>query len=83
MTEWILPDTYELADCLADQAKLVFRVSLHSLGQGTSSGVEKSQKSFSKITKINLKTLRSWDKLLQTLSLKRSLTGLKHIITLY
>jgi len=74
MAEGVLPDTIELAEPPAHQAKLVFRAVFHSLGQGTSSGVKKSQKNFSKVTKIKVgRILRSWDKLLQTLTLRRAL----------
>jgi len=59
MAEGVLPGTYELAEPPAHQAKLIFRVVLHSLGQGTSSGVENFQKNFSEVTKDKVgKTLR-------------------------
>ena len=84
MAEGVLPDTYQPAEPPAYQAKLIFRVLLHSLGQGTPSGVERFQKNFSKVTKIKTgRSLRFWDKLLQTLSLERSLPGLEHVMALY
>jgi len=52
MAEGVLPGTYELAEPPAHQAKPIFRVVLHSWGQATyvSSGVEKFQENFSKVT---------------------------------
>ena len=88
MAEGVLPGTYELAESPAHRAKLVSRVVLHSLGQGTSSGLETFQRDFSKVTKFKIgRTLRccnpNWGRLLQTLSLKRSLLGLEHVMILY
>jgi len=57
MAEGVLPDTYELAEPPGHQAKLISRVLLHSLGQGTSSGVKKFQKTFSKSPKSKLAEL--------------------------